>query len=371
MKVQVGRGPIQIPILPVVGAVLLLVLAFWSMRVGAVGGSQIGVFVNNLNGAMEIVTRPGSQFYCGVYTDFYVLDNTVQSLRMVDSRERMDALDIKTKDGSDVHLDVALNYRLLQDSEIIRRAVIPECGLDVRRIYDGAVREVDAYRLKWVRDFARAVIRYKFGELKTDEFYSSSSRDKKATEAESEINQLLKAHGIEVMNLVPERFRFYAEYEKKIAEKKAADQEVQSQEQIALATLESQKKRMAEATAIVNVDLARLDGELKQEVLKVEAAASKEKLGAEAYAFTTRTNAEAELLRAESAAQATIAKAKAEADGLKAMAASLSGEGGRNLVKLEYARALQKATITGVPYATDPRIQKVELEQKPAKEEPK
>jgi hypothetical protein len=53
--------------------------------------------------------------------------------------------------------------------------------------------------------------------------------------------------------------------------------------------------------------------------------------------------------------------ASAEAEGLGKLAASLSGEGGLNLVKLRYADVLKTARISGLPYSTDPRIQKVEL----------
>lgn len=369
MDITIRRNPVSIPILPIIAVVLLAILSLWTMRVGSINGSQIGVFVNNLSGNIDVVVRPGSQFYCGIYTDFYVIDNTVQSLRMADVNANKDALDIKTRDGSDVHLDVALNYRLVQDSKVIAERVIPECGLATQYVQVAVDRgrqwrEVDAYKLKWARDYARAVIRYKFGEMKTDDFYSSGERARKGLEAEAELNQLLRPHGIEVMNLVPERFRFYEEYEKKISEKKAADQEVQSQEQIALATLESQKKRKAEATAVLNVEIARLDGELRTARLSLEGESTRAKLEAEAYAFTTQTNAEAMFVQAQNEAQGQLARAKAEAEGMRALAASLAGEGGLNLVRLEYAKALQKAVITGVPYSTDPRIQKVELETK-------
>ena len=39
-----------------------------------------------------------------------------------------------------------------------------------------------------------------------------------------------------------------------------------------------------------------------------------------------------------------------------------SGDGGINLVKLKYADVLRGAKVSGVPYAVDPRIQKVELD---------
>lgn len=368
MNITTRQGlSINLPILPIVTVIILVVLGLRTMRVGQIAGSEIGVFVNNITGKFEVQIRPGSQFYCGLYTDFYKIDNTVQSLRMAEGDGQKEDLNLKTKDGSDVSLDVALNYRLTQDPEIIRTVVISECGLEPEafaRVNVGRGFEhlqLDAYKVKWVRDYARAVIRYKFGELKTDEFYTSSDRDKKAREAEVELNARLRPHGIEIMNVVPARFRFYKEYEEKISQKKAADQEVQSQTQIALAAVQSQKKFEVEATATLNVDIARLDGELKKQKLGIEAEAAKSKLEAEGYAFAVRTGAEASLYKAKNEAQSLLVRTKAEADGMKALAASMAGEGGLNLVKLEYAKALKRAQITGVPYSTDSRIQRVEI----------
>ena len=356
MNIPTNRGTtISVPVLPLVAALLLTILVLRTMRIGRIAGSEIGVFVNNLTGRIEVQVRPGSQFYCGLYNDFYVIDNTVQSLRLADAGGRKEGLDIKTRDGSDVSLDVALNYRLMQDPEIIRTRVIPECGL-----------EPDGYKVTWIRDYARAVVRYKFGELKTDEFYTSSGRDKKAKEAEDELNALLRPHGIEILNVVPDRFRFYAEYEKKISEKKSADQEVQSQIQFAKTAQESQKMREVEATATSNVEIAKVDGELKKQKLQMDAEAGKSKLEAEAYSFTTKAQADAALYKAKNEAQSSLAKARAEADGMKALATSLAGDGGANLVKLEYAKALKGSQIQGLPYATDPRIQKVDITQQAA-----
>ncbi|MBT4823255.1 MAG: hypothetical protein HON70_46565, partial [Lentisphaerae bacterium] len=41
---------------------------------------------------------------------------------------------------------------------------------------------------------------------------------------------------------------------------------------------------------------------------------------------------------------------KAEAEGIEALKQALEGEGGRNMVKLEYARKLKGVTITGQPF---------------------
>lgn len=364
MDIVIGRRPVSIPLLPIVTVLLIAFLLFMSMRVARIQGSEIGVFVNNLTGRMQVEVHPGAHVYNGFLTDFHVVDNTVQVLRLSHDAGQND-VNIKTQDGSDVSLDVELNYRLLQDPELIRSRVVPECGL-VRlsiaaRRGTASERDVDAYKLVWVRDYARSVIRYVFGELKTDEFYLAEARDRKARQSEQALNDLLRPHGIEVMKVVPARYRFYEEYEKKIAERQEAEQEVLSQMALADAALQGQKHKEVEATAKANVEIERMKGELKKQTLVAEADASREKLGAEGYAVTTKTAAEAEFYRQQNDAKSQLAKAQAEAEGTRRLAQSLAGEGGRNLVRLELSKVLQGAVITGVPYLTDPVVQKVEV----------
>ncbi len=99
-------------------------------------------------------------------------------------------------------------------------------------------------------------------------------------------------------------------------------------------------------------------------MLEVEADAAKAEQEAQAYAYSTTTAADADFYRAKNDATSILALAQAKATGMKRLAESLTGDGAANLVKLRYAEALKRATISGVPYAVDPRIQKVELTTK-------
>ena len=333
----------------------------------------IGIICSHANQRRDsIFLWPGASIYNGWATDFYSLDNTEQSYRMAGTGGLNDSVNIKTKDGADVSLDVAINYRLVADPSVIRDRVIPECGLEKVEMRvtqeDGrrgratsSLELVDAYKLKWVRDYSRSVIRYKFGELTPKSFYVASERNIKAQESVEELNRLLQPHGIDVRLVVAERFSFYEEFENIINQKKAAEQEVKKQESLAKAATQAQKREETKATATANVAIARMEGQLRKAILEVEAEAAQGTKAAEAYAYKTQTQADAEFYKAKNEAQSILAKAKAEAKGLELLAQSLSGEGASNLVKLEYAKALRGARITGVPYATDPRIQKVEI----------
>jgi len=365
MDVIIRRKPVSIPILPFLAILLIAGLAFLTMRVGRVQANQIGVLVDNLSGEIQL-RDAGAWVYNGLISEFYLLDNTVQTIRMVGTD---DQVNIKSADGADVSLDVEVNYRLIQDRSILANTVVPECGVDKRLEYFRTsdsrgrprTREVDSYKVKWIRDYSRTVIRYIFGKLKTGEFYDAKLRDNRAREAETELNSLLQPHGLEVLTVVPLDVRFYADYEQIIADKKAANQEVESQRELAKKAFEEQKKRETEATARANVQIAERKGELKVELVRAEADAIAAVTEAEAYAIEIKKGADATLYQVRNQAKSVLAKHTAEAKGLQQLAAALSGPGGANLVKIEYAKALQQAHIKGVPYATDPRIQKVEI----------
>lgn len=367
MDIILNKKPVQLPVLPIVAAVFAVILLLMGMRIGKVQADEVGVFVNNLTGNVDVTTQTGSQFYSGLWTDFYSIKKTEQTIRM----EGDDAVRIKTKDGSDVSLDVFINYRLTNSAAVIKNAVIPECGADkvTPRQTSRGIRPkpMDAYRVKWIREYSRSIIRHVFGELATDDFYDAEERAKKGRQATTELNAALKEkHGIETTLVVPDKFRFYTEYMEKIAAKKAADQEVQSQIEEAAAALKTQEKETVTATAQANVEIAQMEGTLQQELLAMEAEAAKARLNVEAHAYSIKTDADAKFIKATNDAQAKLAIAKAEAEGLRKIAESLAGGGGANLVKLELAKALKGATITGVPYATDPRIQKVQIDTKNA-----
>ncbi len=368
MDIIINRKPVSIPVLPILTAIAVAILLFMSIRVGRVQGSQIGVLVNNLSGEVTIQMTPGAIVYNGLLTDFDILDNSVQTIRMV--AEHGDEVRIKTDDGSDVTMDVEVNYRLIQDANLIRDKVIPESGVTqaVSTTSSGrggrrsmSTELVDAYKAKWVRDYARSVVRYVFGELDTKTFYNAAERDGKTRASVSELNRLLNPHGIEVQQVVPDNFEFYSEFEKLIADTKAADEEVDSQKRKADAALEDQKKQETTATARANVEIATITGDLAKAILISEADAARETKAAEAYAYAQKQGADAGLYDAKNMAQSLLVKATAEAEGVRQLAASLSGDGGKNLVKMEYAKVLENAVINGLPYSTDPRIQKLEI----------
>ncbi len=371
MHIEISRQRLKLPLLPILAAIAFAALAVTATRVGRVQPGQLGVLVDNVSGRVHLRMEPGAVVYNGLITDFHLLDNSVQTLRLV--RETGEEVQIKTDDGSDVTMDVEVNYRLMLDPEVLVRTVIPESGLSRERLVAAPARGrpaasqlVDAYKAKWVRDYARSVVRYAFGELDTKTFYNAEERDRRTHLAKDELNRLLNPHGIEIQQVVPDIFHFIEDFEKIIADTQAAEQEVESQMRKADAALQDQKRQEREAEALVQREIAAVQGELNKAVLVAEAEAARETKAAEAYAYTKQQQADAAFYQSRNQAQSLLAKAKAEAEGFRRLAGALAGDGATAVVKMEYAKVLTNALIRGLPYATDPRVQKVELSTPPA-----
>jgi|TARA_B110000037_G_scaffold146860_1_gene165895 regulator of protease activity HflC (stomatin/prohibitin superfamily) len=333
-------GPLILFLVAIIATILFLLV---TVRVQRVEGTEVGVKINNLTGVVNVVTESGTTIYNGVFNSFHILDTTTQRLEMSadvsrGDRRNKDDLRIKTIDGSDVFLDLTINYRLRLD--MIEEAVASS-GLG------------DAYKIKWLRDYSRSVCRSVFGEMTTEEFYDSSVRDDKARKAMDELNASLRFSGLQVERVVAEKFRFHPEYEERIREKKLADQEVEEQISKAKAAEQNQIFRVVEATKKKEVILASFDGEMRKLIVGADAEAERLVRGAEAYVIETELGADARFYEREKNAQAILAQAKAEGEALTELANAYTGEGGRTLVKRAYAKKLQELSVSGQPFTLE------------------
>ena len=327
--------------------ILLLVALFLSalaisttVRVERVSGTEVGIKVNNLNGNIEVITQSGTYIYNGILHTFHLMDTTVQRLEMTADANRgdkrsQDDLRIKTIDGSDVYLDLTINYRVLVDKI---EEVIKTSGLG------------NAYKVKWIRDYSRSICRSVFGEMTTEQFYDASFRNEKALKAVNELNKNLKPFGVEVTKVIAEKFRFHEEYEAKIRAKKLADQEVEEQISKANAAEQNQYFRTMEANKKKDVFVATFEGQMKQLLVQAKAEAEKEIKEAEAYEIKRKLGADARYYQEEKNSHAILARKSAEAEATKAMVKSLEGEGGMKIVKLSYADRLKDISMVGEPY---------------------
>jgi hypothetical protein len=144
-------------------------------------------------------------------------------------------------------------------------------------------------------------------------------------------------------------YRYYREYAEKIQERRIADKEVQEQRSRGKAAKENQERVVTEETKKLDVAISRFRGQLYNMEIDAKAEAAKVKQEGIAYLLKAKFDADAEYERLKKEAEAILAVREAEAAGILALRDALEGEGGRNLVKLEYAKRLREAKIIGTP----------------------
>jgi len=336
-------------------AVLTIFLAV-NFRVQRVSGTEVGIKVNNVTGDITVIEKSGTNIYNGLLNSFHLLDMTVQRLEMVadpnrGERSNRDDLRIKTVDGSDVFLDLTINYQLRRD---MVEETVTTSGLG------------DAYKYKWVRDYSRSVCRAVFGEMTTEEFYDASVRNQKAQMAMEELNKLLKSYGIEVSSVIAEKFSFHPEYEERIRAKKLADQEVEEQISKAKAARQNQIFRVVEATKKKEVFLATYSGEMQKLIVEATANAERDVLDAEAYVIDTQLGADAKFYQRDKNSQGILVKAKAEGEALTVLANAYQGIGGMNLVRRAYASKVGDMKITGQPFTIESKTERLSYKDEAA-----
>jgi hypothetical protein len=246
-----------------------------------------------------------------------------------------------------VSLDVSVSYKL-----------VPREAVEVLRRAGTGTRFSDV----WVEPFARHVCMTSFGRLTTEEMYDAGLRSERAQEALQQLNELIQPHGIEVIALIPGQFRFYQEYEQVIQEKKLADQQVEEQQSQAKALLQDQARQLVEAEHKALTELTTTRGQSATRLLQADADADRIKREADGY-FTTKTfESDGAFAKAENLAKGQRAMLLADAEGMEQRRLALTGEGGVNLVGLEYAKRLAGVRFSGTPIAREPQVQQFSVQ---------
>ncbi|OHB41193.1 MAG: hypothetical protein A3G70_01495 [Planctomycetes bacterium RIFCSPLOWO2_12_FULL_39_13] len=304
-----------------------------------IAADEVAVIVNNLTGGIKLVNRAGAVLYYPFIQDIYILDKREQVLKMTsaeidEKHPQGNPLIVKSIDGGDVVLDLQIQFRLNPDFAV---HVVQNTGVG------------EIFKQKWIYDYARTICYYCYGELTLGEFPVSSLRDIKAQKAREEINKMLDPHGFFITSINLSDYRYYREYAEKIQERRLADKEVEEQKTRASAARENQRKVVMEETKKLEVEVARFRGDCDKRIMDARGSAEAKKQDAEAYLIRARYDADAEFERLAKEAEAVLATVKTEAEGIKLLRNALEGEGGRNLVRLEYAKRLKQAIIRSTP----------------------
>ncbi len=316
--------------------VFLLMFAAVAGGCVTVGPDEVGVVTFNFpipglidRGIQEQPLGTGTHIYVPYLMDVYIFKKSADKLEMTHRPDRgerkgRDDLRIKTSDGNDVWVDVTVDYRL------------DESKAPVLLLNFGPGR---SFVKRMLSPTCRSVVRAVLGELTSEEFYNSALRRKKAEKTVAVLNDRLSPYGIIVDEVNIRAYRFSEEYEAEIQAKKQADQEAE------------RNKSLTEA--------ARREAETKKAKASGKAAAMIEKAKGEAARM--KLEADAMLYQRRKEAQALEATAVAEAKGQAEINRALAGAGGRNVVALELAKALQGKKIYVLPTGTKGDVSFVDI----------
>jgi len=339
------------PIWPIFAIILVVIVTLSTVRVGRIEGTEVGVLLNKMNGSATVINQSGVKIYNGITSELFVLDKTLQTLEMTATEGRgdragKDNLKIKTVDGSDVYVDLKVQYK-----------INPEMAAEIL----ASSGPGNSFKHKWARSYVRSIVRNDLGELQTEDFYDSALRKEKVAEALRESREKLAPFGIHIDSIViPTRPQFYKEYEQMIKRKKLADQAVLEERSKALAAQQRQETMVVTETNKKNVAIAEFDGMMKQKIIQINADGERAKKTADAYFEKVTVGATATLYESTKSADAILAEKEAEAEGIKKLKQALEGPGGRNMVKMEYAKKLTGITITGQPFTHEARAARFE-----------
>ena len=286
--------------------------------------TEVGVRTKKLTlfgekGVENKLYGPGSTFmFLPLINDWHTFDIKLQNLEFTknidkgDRRIRDDLL-LKTIDGNDISLDVIIVYRI-----------------DPKKVYlilQNIARNNIELREKIVRTITRSKPRDVFGELKTEEFYVASNRERQSKKTRELLQEMLSPMGIIVEKVLTKDYRFNPKYQKAIEDKKVADQKVEKNKSAQHATEEEYKRKLEEAKGEGNKMVANVDGAFMKAKIKVDVYFEKQKL----------------------LAQAIKAEGIATAKGIREMNNAMGGAGGEAFVKLRIAEALQGKKIMLLP----------------------
>jgi hypothetical protein len=334
----VSKKMVFLVIVPITLAILLI-FGGSKLTWKEIQADEVAVIINNITGNIKTIDRAGAVIYFPFVQDLYILDKQEQEAPMTSSNISADfpqgnPIILKTRDGGDVSIDLIIQYKLISK---MASKVVQDTGFG------------EEFKEKWIWDYARTICRYEFGDLSISEFPDSVKREQKIKTSTSELNSLLNPHGILVTSLNFIDYRYYREYAEKIHERRLADKEVEEQVQRARAAKKNQSRVVTEETKKLDVAISRFMGTLHQMEINANAEASKIRDSGKAYLIKSLLDADAEYDRLEKEAASILAIRKAEAEGIFALKKALEGAGGRNLVKMEYAKRLRNARIIGTP----------------------
>jgi regulator of protease activity HflC (stomatin/prohibitin superfamily) len=316
-----------------------------------ISAEQVGVKVNYVSGEQDIITQPGIKFYLPIVEEIYVLDKTPNKFVM-EGNEDTDAnhvrkLTVRANDGSNFFFDsLEIQYQILTADA---GRVLNESGPG------------EEFKQFWIRAMARSVLRDEFGKFSVEEVTDPTTYGAAIESSQQRLNDMLKPHGILIVQLICPKPKFDAKYERAIEERKVANQEVERLKAQREKLMNARNTQLASVNSEKEVAKQELTGDLESARLAAEQARIATEKSADAYKIEREQAATALLQEAQIQAKALSVKYTSEIDGLRKEIGAYA-DNGRSIVWREYARKIAAMRVDVVPYQQDPAPDRVELD---------
>jgi regulator of protease activity HflC (stomatin/prohibitin superfamily) len=317
--------------------VVLVVLLLSGARlcVYRVSVGEVGVRTDVWTGGLvQEDFGPGWHRDFGPMHNWAIFDATVQTLEMSKNRHHQNkgwtTLTLKSADGYAVDLDVTVKYRI-KTGEAYK--LLQKKG------------EGDKYKDTFIQN-ALDALRITFGRMNTEDFYDPETKRTKSEEAKILLSTLVVSLSVEVIDILIRDVRFDPSYERKIRDRKLADQDaLLNQSKAKAATQKGITDTISASTeALIKQIAAEKEGKLV--LLQADLQAKLAEIRAKAVKFESQKKSEADLFRAEKVAAGDLLLKISEAEGERLRNEALAGSGGRIMSALEAAKNLSLGEIT-------------------------
>ncbi|HYF49173.1 MAG TPA: SPFH domain-containing protein [Planctomycetota bacterium] len=331
------------------GLFIILLIAGISSCATTATNTEVAIVVNNVTGGTSLLQNGGMVLHLPFgLSSVYKIDKSQRVLPLTATHRTKenpegDHVNIKTNDGSSVAMDVEVVYQLDSGraAEVFRELGPEENIEDI------------------LRGITRSEIRSQLGELSTLEIAEARHRKVKLDLTEKRLKEYMDQFGIQVVSINAQNFRFDAEYDKIIRERKEADQILTNQKDYQEAAIEEGKRKTAEAQRDKESALAQLKGDLNKSLLAAQGDATRIVTRAEQQAYQLEREGEIGLKNAEQESAALLAEGQRKAEAMEKLFAAYQS-GGEGLVKEQLMQLYNGVTVRARPYSASERIDQIQ-----------
>ena len=296
---------------------------------------EAGVLTVNIigkKGVRDKVYPPGRYLVIPFIRSFDVYDTSVQklvfekeSLGKVGKTYKGQKIEVRTSDGNTVWVDMTFLFRVIDEKAPKIRAEIGKGDLYVHKLLYSNFRETP---------------RNEFGMITAEDFYNSEKRESMVAEIKNVLNDKLFESGIEIVDVLVNSYYFTKDFERRISQRKIADQE----------------KFVNISAARANKELASLN-EIEQQNKYLFETEKQRGIQESEVIF-----AKAERYKVEKQAEGNLAVKKAEAEGQKLLNEAYRKAGAGNVLGLKMAELLKGIDEIVIPVGGEDSWNPTELE---------